>query len=395
MRFGAFVAPFHGLGENPTLAFERDLQLVEHMDQLDFDEVWIGEHHSAGCEIIGAPELIIAAAAERTRRIRLGTGVNSLSYHHPFILADRLVQLDHQTRGRLMCGVGPGQLPSDAFMMGIDPKRQREMMAQSLDAIVQLLEGKVVTVDHGWFRLAEARLQILPYQAPRMELAIACTATPTGPVLAGRYGLSMLSVAASSAAGFAALPDHFRITEQSAAEHGRTVSRESWRVVAPMHIAETREKAVAELGEGVMANVVGYMRRVGGQPMRDVTAGVNTAEQAIKAWETNGFGPFGVLTCGTPDDAAAKIEALVTQSGGFGSFLILAQNAASWEATKRSYELFARYVAPRFQHSDRREASLDFAEANSERFIGAMVQGIGQALETHQRYLRKADPGEG
>ena len=65
--------------------------------------------------------MFIAAAAERTRNIRLGTGVSSLPYHHPFMLADRINQLDHMTRGRVMFGVGPGALPSDAYMMGIDP----------------------------------------------------------------------------------------------------------------------------------------------------------------------------------------------------------------------------------------------------------------------------------
>ena len=394
MRFGAFIAPFHGLGDNPTLALERDMQLIEHLEQLDFDEAWVGEHHSSGVEIIGSPELFIAAAAQRTRRIRLGTGVNSLSYHHPFILADRLVQLDHQTRGRIMFGVGPGQLPSDAFMMGLDPVQQREMMAQSLDAIVQLLEGRVVTVDAGWFKLSEARLQLLPYQAPRMEMAIACTATPSGPYLAGRHGLSMLSVAASSAAGFAALPDHFRIAEEAAAENARTTSRASWRVVAPVHVAETRDKAIAELAAGVLPNIVNYLRRVGGAPMLQLLDGVHTAERAIQAWEGPGFGPFGVLTLGTPDDVAAKIEQLQAKSGGFGTFLILAQNSAGWEATRRSYELFARYVAPRFQHSDHRTQSLDFAEQNSERFIGAMVKGIDQTLVKHQRFLGPQSPTE-
>src|SRR6478752_3888332 len=125
MRFGNFMAPFHPTGQNPTLAIERDLDLVVMMDRLGFDEAWIGEHHSAGFEIIASPEVFIGVAAERTKRIRLGTGVSSLPYHHPLMLADRMVLLDHLTRGRSMLGVGPGALPSDAFMMGIDPVRQR------------------------------------------------------------------------------------------------------------------------------------------------------------------------------------------------------------------------------------------------------------------------------
>src|SRR5438132_7657726 len=141
LKFGVFMAPFHPVGQNPTLALQRDLDLIVHLDDLGFDEAWIGEHHSAGYEIIASPEVFIATAAERTRHIRLGTGVSSLPYHHPFMLADRMVLLDHLTRGRIMLGVGPGALPSDAFMMGIDPVDQRPMMEQSLEAILKLLAG--------------------------------------------------------------------------------------------------------------------------------------------------------------------------------------------------------------------------------------------------------------
>ena len=68
LRFGIFLAPFHPPGQNPTLAIHRDLALVEHLDRLGFDEAWIGEHHSAGYEIIASPEVFIAAASQRTSR---------------------------------------------------------------------------------------------------------------------------------------------------------------------------------------------------------------------------------------------------------------------------------------------------------------------------------------
>ena len=118
MRFGNFMAPFHPVGQNPTLAIERDLDLIVAMDRLGFHEAWIGEHHSAGFEIIASPEVVIGVAAERTKHIKLGTGVSSLPYHHPLMLADRMVLLDHLTRGRVMLGCGPGQLTSDAHMLG-------------------------------------------------------------------------------------------------------------------------------------------------------------------------------------------------------------------------------------------------------------------------------------
>ena len=142
LRTGIFLAPFHALGENPTLAIERDMELVQHLDRLNYHEAWIGEHHSGGFEIIACPEMFIAAAAERTRHIRLGTGVVSLPYHNPFILAARMMQLDHMTRGRAMFGVGPGALVHDAPKIGIKAADQRRMMNELLDVIVRADAGR-------------------------------------------------------------------------------------------------------------------------------------------------------------------------------------------------------------------------------------------------------------
>src|SRR6266849_557016 len=199
-QFGIFLAPFHPCGQNPTLALERDLELLVHLDRLGFDEAWIGEHHSAGYEIIPSPEVFIGVAAERTRHLRLGTGVSSLPYHHPLILADRMVLLDHLTLGRAMFGVGPGALPSDAYMMGIDPLRQREMMDESLETILALLTSdEPITRETDWFTLRDARLQLLPYSRPHMEMAVAATVSPAGPRAAGKYGLGLLSIGATTA----------------------------------------------------------------------------------------------------------------------------------------------------------------------------------------------------
>src|SRR6202051_651840 len=170
---GIFMAPFHPLQENPVLALERDMELLQHLDALNYDEAWIGEHHSGGFEIIASPEMFIAAAAERTKHIRLGTGVVSLPYHNPFMLADRMVQLDYQTRGRAMFGVGPGALVHDAKKIGIDPADQRRMMNESLDVIIELMRGEKVTRKTDWFDLAEAGLQLPPYTRPRTEMAVA------------------------------------------------------------------------------------------------------------------------------------------------------------------------------------------------------------------------------
>src|SRR5580692_6698491 len=266
LRFGAFIAPFHALDENPTLAIERDLELVELMDRLGYEEAWIGEHHSAGFEIIASPEVFIAAAAERTRHIRLGTGVSSLPYHHPLMLADRINQLDHMTRGRVMFGVGPGALPSDAIMMGIQPIKQRDMMDEALEVIVRLLKGETVTAKTDWFELNEARLQMTPFSRPSVEIAVASQVSPTGARAAGKHGVGLLSIGATSAGGFNALASNWAIAEEQARENGQTMDRSAWRLVGPMHIAETREKAMADVRFG-LEKWIYYFREIGNLPM--------------------------------------------------------------------------------------------------------------------------------
>ncbi len=373
LRFGAFIAPFHPLDENPTLALDRDIELVQWMDELGYDEAWIGEHHSAGYELIASPELFIATVAERTKRIRLGTGVSSLPYHHPLMLADRINQLDHITRGRVMLGVGPGSLPSDAIMMGINVQKQRDMMDEALDAIVPLLRGETVTKKTDWFELKEARLQMTPWSRPSVEIAVASQVSPTGATAAGRHGLSLLSIGATSAGGFNALSSNWAICEDTAKDNGRTVDRSGWRLVGPVHIAETREKARENVRFG-LDKWLYYFREVAALPLAP-TDGSDPVDALIAS---------GMAVIGTPDDAIAQIERLQVQSGGFGCFMQLAHNWANWENTKRSYELMARYVAPKFQNlNDNRDVSLNWAKNNRENFIGQAMMAVGTRVAQH------------
>jgi limonene 1,2-monooxygenase len=345
MRFGIFLAPFHAPTQNPTLALQRDLELIEWLDGLGYDEAWIGEHHSAGMEIIASPEVFIAAAAERTRSIRLGTGVISLPYHHPLMIADRMIQLDHLTKGRVMFGVGPGALPSDAHMMGIDPAALRPRMEEALEAVTALLTSdRPVSRQTDWFTLQDAQTQLKPYSWPGMEIAVAAQVSPAGPRAAGRFGAGMLSLGATSAGGFDVLGQHFQVWNERAQEHGHRVDRASWRLVGPMHVAETRAQALEDVQYG-LATWVDYFRNV-------VVLPVGPDSDDPEVWarelvESN----FAVI--GTPEDAIAQIERLEKQTGGFGAFLTMHTEWAAPEAMQRSYELIAREVFPRFQGSTR------------------------------------------
>ena len=360
LRFGTFMAPFHPPEHNPTLSLESDLDVLVHLDELGFDEAWIGEHHSAGSEIIASPEIFIMAAAERTRNIRLGTGVVSLPYHNPLWVAERIVLLDHLTRGRIMLGVGPGALPTDAAMLGLEPTQMRPLLEEYMDIVMRLLTtDEPVSYSSDRLTLDEARLHLRPYSDPLFDVAVAAVASPSGAKLAGRYGAGVLSLGATVAIGMDVLAHHWSIQEEVAAQHGQTADRASWRLVGLMHLAETEEEARRDVEYG-MTQWFEYFQHVAAFPQMAVEGDdVDAMVQFVN-------GGLGVV--GTPDQAVAQIEELLDQSnGGFGAYLTLAHNWANPQATKKSYELFARHVMPRFQGSttsltgaaDRAQASRD------------------------------------
>jgi limonene 1,2-monooxygenase len=340
VKFGAFLAPHHPIGENPILQFRRDLDLVERLDQLGFDEFWCGEHHSTGWEMIASPEMFLAAAGERSHRIRLGTGVVSLPYHHPFNVAQRIVQLDHMTGGRVIFGSGPGALPSDAHVLGIDPMVQRDRQDEAIGVIRRLLAGEErFSHESDWFTLQDARLQLLPVQED-LPFAVASMVSPSGMTLAGKHGTGVLSIGSMSTAGLQALPTQWGFAEDSADKHGHAVNRSDWRVVLSWHLAETKQQAREEAKHGLLRwhneYTVGTLMRPGAVAFED-------ADQAI---EEMAGGDSAMSIVGTPDELVDTVRKLQNLTGGFGTVIGFVNDWANPEATMRSWDMVARYVVP-------------------------------------------------
>jgi limonene 1,2-monooxygenase len=377
MTFGIFMAPFHRIGENPTLALKRDLQLIQHLDALGYEEAWIGEHHSFGRELIADPGVFIGAAAQVTRRIKLGTGVISLPYHHPLMVADKMVQLDHMTEGRAMLGVGPGVLTSDAYMMGIDPLEQRRRMSESLSAVMALLRsnGEFINMQTDWFTLRDARLQLASFSDPHLPVAVAASFTPAGPTLAGRLGVGLLSVAGTSHESFERT---WEWVESAAAESGQQVRRADWRVVTAMHITDSKREAIEDLREGFeLRPYVGDRENPtpvqGGLLLGAAGTGGGTIEESVAR---------GQIIAGSPDDVIAAIKVIQERSGGIGGLLCLAHEMATTEKTLRSYELFARYVAPVFQSQiEPLVATRDWVEGNQRAIFGRVGKAFEKAFD--------------
>lgn len=319
----------------------RDVELIQRLDALGYDEVWMGEHHSTGWEYVCSPEIFLAYVAGKTQRIRLGTGVISLPYHHPFNVAERVVLLDHLTRGRTMFGLGPGALAYDAYLYGLESSELRPIMEENFEVILALLRGERVTRKTDHWELRDAGLQLEPYTKPCFEIAVTCAISPSGAKLAGRHGVSLLSLNATQAATVSSLKGHWDVVEEQAEKYGQSVDRRNWRMVGPMHIAETREQARREVAKGLV-DWIFYNTKVG--TLGVVPEDASTTDDYIDGLIANGFAVIG-----TPDDAAAQIERLQEASGGFGTFLFWEHDWADREATFRSHDLFAAEVAPRFQ----------------------------------------------
>lgn len=321
-------------------------------------------------------------AAQRTRRIMLGTGVISLPYHHPLMVANRMVLLDHLTRGRVMLGVGPGALLSDAQMLGIVSTRQREMMEESLDIIMRLLtETEPITYQSDWFQLVNATLHLRPYTKPHFPVAVASVQSPAGVTLAGKHGAGVLSLGATVGLRGAVDPKvQWAIAEETAAKHGKTMNRAEWRLVTPLHVAPTRKEALADVKEGGLEFLKKYWVDALGN--RNSVPNPDDEETLVEQ-----LADSGQWIVGSPDDCIAAIEHLQEVTGGFGGLMFRATEYATPEATRRSYELFARYVMPRFQ------SSLESLDQSYNRVVAnvAETRAQGQAAieRAHQNYERR------
>jgi limonene 1,2-monooxygenase len=375
LRFGAFLAPHHPVGEHPMLQFRRDLDLVEHLDTLGYDEFWCGEHHSSGWEMIASPEMFLAAAGERTKRIKLGTGVVSLPYHHPFNVAQRMVQLDHMTGGRAIFGSGPGALASDAHTLGIDPMVLRDRQDEAIGVIRRLMRGERLTITSDWFTLQDAALQLLPLQDD-MPFAVASQISPSGMTLAGKHGIGVISLGSLSDEGLNALPMQWSFAEAAAAEHGQRVDRKDWRVLMSWHIAETRDQARAEARDGLFRHhneyITATLQRPGARPFK-------TPDEAV---DKMAFVPGAVATIGTPDDLVARIRSLLEVSGGFGTVVGFVHDWANPENTRRSWDMVARYVVPEINgHLAGLRTSREFVVNNREYFNRAREAVMAKITE--------------
>jgi alkanesulfonate monooxygenase SsuD/methylene tetrahydromethanopterin reductase-like flavin-dependent oxidoreductase (luciferase family) len=354
MRFGYFMMPVHPPGSAPADTLAMDLAQVERLDALGFDEAWIGEHFTAEWENIPAPEIFIAAALQRTSRIKLGTGVTCLPNHNPFHLAHRIAQLDQLARGRFLWGVGSGGFPGDFEVAGIDPRsgRQRQVTIDGVDAVLELwAEPKPSRYDrHGWSYVVptpDARIAkhvyFKPYQRPHPPIAVAGVTERSDTLgLAGERGWIPMSINMATAR---VLRSHWDSIAAGAARAGREPDRAAWRVARSIHVAETDEQARMEAIGGAL-----------GRDFRDYFIPLMSQTRGLGGLKTDPDTPDADVTLdylcehvwivGSPDTVGATIRRLYEEVGGFGYLLPVAMDWPDPAVWDRSMTLFATEVMP-------------------------------------------------
>lgn len=354
--------PLHLPGENPSLAFQRDLDLITRAEALGYDEFYIGEHHTAGWETIPSPEMILAKASATTSTIRLGTAVSSLPFHHPFHVAERFAFLDHLTRGRAVLGVGPSGLAPDVKLFNIPPQDLNPMMQESTEIIAKLLESdEPINYDGRYWKIRDMALQLRSYQSPRLKFATPSVGSQRSLEFAAKYEMLVFSLAGGGPPNATPISGQWEVIEEAGKKFDTNPSRDDWRIVTYIHLADSREQAWEEVEAGIERDVHQYFYTINGpqqwvvRPDQDpatLTAG-EIAEK--RRW-----------IIGTPDDAIEQIQALYEETGGFGGLMMTTHEWVPQHKIDYSLELFARYVMPHFRgHTSSLEAAWHRTQADN------------------------------
>ncbi|HEX4210071.1 MAG TPA: LLM class flavin-dependent oxidoreductase, partial [Candidatus Binataceae bacterium] len=217
---------------------------------------------------------------------------------------------------------------------------------------------------------------------------VANSISPSGMVAAGKLGCGVLSVAAFSKGGLDNLPKRWQIAEETAAENGKTVDRKNWRLVFPVHIAESSKEALDDIREGGNAWIQEYfIKTLAAKVQFEEYPNQPTEEMTIDRMVARG----GALV-GTPDEVIARINDIVEASGGgFGGLLVLAHEWASREKTLHSYEMLARYVMPQFQGTVAPIAySQNWTSQRKEALFQSSVQAILKSMHEYKEHRQAA-----
>jgi limonene 1,2-monooxygenase len=338
MEFGLFSnnrRPGLSIGE----AWNQDIFEAEVADRLGFNEIWFSEHQSPA-------EMIIAKAAGRTTRIRLGTAVRPLGYYHPFQVALDANTADQITGGRYMLGVGTGFYPKKLEWRGIDPTSMRAVMEPSIALMLKLWNGtEPIDYDGPFWKGKQMMLEIPPVQKPHPPLAIAAGNTIGSAEIAGRYGIYMLTGDFTPEARLRLFADAM-VQAQVAA--GRPQRRKNFRVCRVVYVGETDKQARDDMRDCYNDIIAWEIVNTPHHQVERIPPGGTFADINFDYLvDTNN------LLVGGPETVTKQVTEFYERVGGFGTMMFHAGRPyATPVKLARSMELFMREVAPKLRHLD-------------------------------------------
>jgi alkanesulfonate monooxygenase SsuD/methylene tetrahydromethanopterin reductase-like flavin-dependent oxidoreductase (luciferase family) len=354
MKLGYFMMPLHPPGSVHADTLDHDLDQIVTLDGLGFAEAWVGEHFTSVWENIPAPDLFLAKALGMTKNIVLGTGVTCMPNHNPFIIANRVAQLDHMARGRFHWGVGSGGFPGDFEVFGFDFQsgENRKMTREALDCVLGIWEDpKPGRYKSQWwdFNIPETddwvgvKYHMTPFQKPHPPIGVAGVSPKSETLfLAGERGYIPMSI---NLVPSNQLPSHWDAVAEGAERTGRTPDRSKWRIAREVFVADTTEEARAKALAGTMPrdfqdyffhsfsryNLFKLMKNDPEMSDEDITI-----EYLL----------HNIWIVGSPDDVAAKIRALHEETGGFGTLLAMGHEWEPRQDWQHSMELLVNEVMP-------------------------------------------------
>jgi alkanesulfonate monooxygenase SsuD/methylene tetrahydromethanopterin reductase-like flavin-dependent oxidoreductase (luciferase family) len=356
MRLGIFMMPLHPPTRDYHQTLNDDMDCVLHADSLGFDEVWIGEHFSSMTEPVTSPLIFMAKAIPQTKQIKFCTGVLNLPQQHPAVVAGFAAMFDHMAEGRFVMGIGPGGLPSDFELFGLeDPMTRGKMTLESIETILAIwggeppydIDGEFWKIKQGEWHWPELGLGHMPkpLQQPHPPIAVAgMSPYPFFCNEAAKRGWEIISANFITPASAAT---HWQRYVEGCEEVGIEADGDIWRLSRTILVTETDAEAEAYLAN--QDNAVRYyfhylmsiMKRAG---FSQVIKGLEEFDDDLL---TVDWAIDNIVIAGSPATVAEKILAVREQVGPFGSIVMTGLDWDDKALWKRSMELMAKEVMPR------------------------------------------------
>lgn len=367
MKLGMFMMPLHHPDRDYATVLQEDREAIILADQLGYDEVWVGEHCTSKAEQITSPLVFLASLIDRTKNIRLGTGVLNLPQAHPARMAGEVAMLDQLSGGRVLLGIGPGGLPSDFELFGrTDAEARPRMMLESIDMMLKIwttdppyaLDGEfwdVRVTEASWPELGVGHMA-QPFQKPHPPVAMSVMSPFSGSAkTAGERGWIPISANFVPANNVAS---HWQAYAKGATAAGQPTDGSIWRVARSIVVTETDAEAedYVQKANGVFQFYFHYLltllKSAGAvvlfKPDFDMPDDAVTVESAIET----------MVIAGSADTVLDKLVAFRDTVGPFGTLLMAGHDWDDKALWRGSMERLARDVMPRLsQHSASREAA--------------------------------------